>query len=114
MRRKEGKEEEGRKKEKEIKRRKGEEEGNEKGRKEERKCLLHITLLWEAAVFIFGIIIKSKAFLRLYTHPLKLERVTILLAQFCKMQVVMISLLKKGKRKKPPPKRLVSLKTSAQ
>lgn len=59
---------------------------------------------WEAAVFVFGIIIKLKAFLRLYTHPLKLERVTILLAQFCKMQVVMISVLKKGKRKNHLPR----------
>lgn len=73
----------------------------EKEKKEKRKTFLCVTPLpWEAAVFIFGIIIKLQAFVRLYTHPLKLERMTILLAPFCKMQVVMISLLKKGKREK--------------
>lgn len=85
----------------------------EKGKKEKRKTFLCVTPLpWEAAVFIFGVIIKLQAFVRLYTHLLKLERMTILLAPFCKMQVVMISLLKKGKGKKEPPKRLISLKTN--
>lgn len=70
-------------------------------------------LSWEAIVLIFGVIIKLKAFSRLHTHPLKLERVTIPLAQFYKMQIVMISLLTKGPGKKQPPKRWISLKTNA-
>jgi hypothetical protein len=58
----------------------------------EKKFPLYTPLPWEASVFIISVTIKLNAFFRLYTHLLKLERVTILLAQFFNIQVVMISL----------------------
>lgn len=82
--------------EREEKRRK--EAGDGGGERE--RCPPCTPLPWEAIVLIFGVIIKSKALLRLHTHPLKLERVTIPLAQFYKVQIVMISLLRKGSGKK--------------
>lgn len=76
------------------------EESRLRGGWRKRKMSSCTPLPWEAIVLIFGVIIKLKAFFRLHTHPLKLERVTIPLAQFYKNPSCHDLTIKKGIRVK--------------